>query len=280
MKILKEPFFHFALLGIGIFVWFGIANPQSSAEPEANEIVVTEKLVRSLNAQYEAKLNRPPSLEDLQASIDRYINTEIMVREARALGIDQGDGIVRNRLVQKMGFLTSSAAQSVVPDDATLAGHLEENAERFARPAVVSFRQIGLREGLSQEDIAGILVTLTKGEMPDEEVISRLLPNIIDLATAQQVDGTFGRGFFAQITDLPKGQWAGPVQSGYGVHLIHVDVFQAASTPPLDEIRDKVLADWRRALAQQLKDAQETALRGNYVVTRPTQAQIEGWLDT
>lgn len=278
MSFLKEPFFHFALIGAAIFAWFAIANPEAALEPAANEIIVTEQLVGSLSAQFQAKLNRPPSEDDIEASIDRYISNEILVREARALGIDQGDGIIRNRLVQKMGFLTASAAQSAVPDDATLEKHLQENAESFQRPAVAAFEQYGLREDVSLEERDAVLSELQAGKAPTSELVSQILPPVIDIATENQIDGAFGTGFFEQLEDLPIGQWAGPVQSGYGPHLVKLNTYQAAHTPPLAEVREKVLADWRNALAEELNKAQEKAMRETYTITRPTKAEVAEWL--
>ena len=275
---MKEPFFHFALLAVGFFVWFGIQNPSSERAPKENEIVVSESLFSSLRSQFEAKLNRPPSEAEANALIDRYVRNEILVREARDLGLDQGDGIVRNRLVQKMGFLITSAAQSAVPDDETLQQHLLDNAERFQLPATVAFDQVTIKAGVSEELSTEVLDILRAGEEPPSDYVSYFLPPEIGAATQAQVDGVFGSGFYAQLEDLPQGTWAGPVQSGYGMHLIRIRAWTPAELPPLDTVRDKVTADWRGKLAEQLTEAQENAMMDSYIITRPDSAELGQWL--
>ena len=116
MALYKEPFLHFAALGIAIFVWFSVQQPAEIAEPEADEIVVSEQVFAALASRFQAQKQRDPTSDEAQALMDQYVRSEVLVREARALGLDSGDGVVRNRLVQKMAFLMTSAAQSAVPE--------------------------------------------------------------------------------------------------------------------------------------------------------------------
>jgi len=278
MKLWKEPFLHFALLGAAIFVWFSLANPEVATEADPDEIVVDQRLFETLSAQFSAKMNRSPLPEEAEAMVDRYVRDEIMVREALALGLDQGDGIVRNRLVQKMGFLTTSAAQSAVPDEATLEKHLQENADRFRSPASASFEQYGLAEGLDETTIKSVLDELRNGETPPATGRLQLLPEVIKTSDQRRVDGTFGSGFFAQVQELPPGEWAGPVQSGFGLHLVLLVELDPGGLPPLEEVRDNVLSDWRRTLGEELTKAQVAALMESYEVTRPSPEDLRSWV--
>ena len=47
--------------------------------------------------------------------------------------------------------------------------------------------------------------------------------------------------------------------SGYGVHLVYVYEFEPAPPPRLDELRDKVVAEWQR---EQLEKFNAEFLRG------------------
>lgn len=278
MKFLKEPFTHFVLLGVAIFAWFALANPGAMSGPDSDELIVDQQFVEVLSAQFKSKMNRQPTLGELDALVDQHIRHEVMEREARALGLDQGDGIVRNRLVQKMTFLSTSVAQSAVPDDETLEEYMQENAVQYASSARMSFVQFGLEEGIDGAAIVEILVQLRNGETPTEGGGPVLLPGAFNDANVQQVDGTFGRGFFGRVAELPVGTWSGPVQSGYGLHLVRLDQFQASEPPQLDAVRDDVLFDWRRDLAEQLTDAHVAGLMEGYQITRPSQQELEAWL--
>ncbi len=54
--------------------------------------------------------------------------------------------------------------------------------------------------------------------------------------------------------------------SAYGVHLVRILDSLAARTPPLEEIRDNVLRDWKAAKGRELRELHYARLRGHYVV--------------
>ncbi len=278
MAFLKEPFFHFAVLGVAIFVWFSVQQPEEIAELDADEIVVSEQVFAALASRFQAQMQREPTSDEAQALMDQYVRSEVLVREARALGLDSGDGVVRNRLVQKMAFLMTSAAQSAVPEDAVLQQHLSDHAKKFQTPAMVSFEQIGLKSGTSSAEIDALLVDLNAGEAPPEEGLSSLLQRSVSNAGLNQVDGSFGRGVFAQLEALPVGLWAGPVTSGYGQHVVRLSEYVPPQTPSLEDVRDLVLANWRSALANDLREAQEAALMEAYKVSRPNADTLQNWI--
>lgn len=278
MTFLKEPFFHFAALGVGIFLWFSMQQPEEIAEPDADEIVVSEQVFAALASRFQAQMQRQPTYEEAQTLMDQYVRNEVLVREARALGLGSGDGVVRNRLVQKMSFLMTSAAQSAVPEDVVLQQYLTDHAEKFQTPAMLSFEQIGLKSGTPLAEVDALLVGMNDGAAPPEEGLSSLLQRVISNAGLNQVDGSFGRGVFAQLQALPVGQWAGPVTSGYGQHVVRVIDYTPPQTPDLADLRDLVLADWRSALANDLREAQEAALMEAYKVSRPNADTLQNWI--
>ncbi len=282
MSFLKEPFVHFALLGAIIFAWFSITSPEKSQRPAGvssqKEITIDRSMIEAMKAQFNGKLNRNPTTQEMNGLIDNHIKTEIMVREAKSLGLDDGDSIVRNRLVQKMTFLATSAAQAVAPDDETLQTYLNDNAAQFESPARVSFEQYGLGETIEAVNVASVITNLENGKQPEVSTFLRFLPVAFEAANARQIDATFGKGFFEQITELPVGAWSGPIRSGFGYHLVRVNNLVPPSLPPLNSIRDKVLFDWQQSLAQDLSEAQDASLQEGYIITRPTPEELKAWI--
>ena len=76
----------------------------------------------------------------------------------------------------------------------------------------------------------------------------------------------FGEGFFGRLAKLTPRVWAGPVASAYGVHLVRIGKSLAARMPPLEEIRETVLWDWKAAKARHLRELHYARLRERYVV--------------
>lgn len=278
MTFVRDPFVHFFLLGCVIFGWFYVLNPTSETPENPKEIEISEQVYDVLQTRFESQMQRSPTEEEALALVNQYIRQEVLVREALALGLDQGDGIVRNRMVQKMAFLTESAAQSAVPDDATLKDHIETYPDRFQSPAKITFEQVGISPTMSQTEVAGLLTKLNAGEAPPADGISSMLMPKMERADQRQIDGTFGRGMFSQLIGLNPGKWGGPVVSGYGTHLVRVAEFVEPTPLSLDAVRDKAIADWRNTLAARLRETNEATLLSQYTISRPDAETLQRWI--
>jgi hypothetical protein len=86
-------------------------------------------------------------------------------------------------------------------------------------------------------------------------------------AGAAEVSHHFGRDFPQKLADLPIGRWSGPVESRYGLHLILVRERSAGRTPPLNEVREAVVREWRAAQRQELSASLRRQRRAKYAVT-------------
>ncbi|MEV8466402.1 peptidyl-prolyl cis-trans isomerase [Fluviibacterium sp. DFM31] len=274
-RILREPLLHFAVFAVLLFVVFEIRNDdEAPPPPSATFIAVSEADARALARQFEGVWNRPPAREELDTLISSYLDEEILVREALKLGLDRDDPVIRNRLRQKMLFLTESESQRMVPEDAVLEQHLQGNPERFVLPGQISFQQVYLGEAPDEETVRQSLDRLTEGQDPALIGVRSLLPAGMQAADPQQVDRLFGPGFFAATAQLPDATWAGPVRSGYGLHLVRIENRVAPLLPTLPDVREIVLADWRREQAQILADAYLAALRDTYDIAVPDAAAL------
>ena len=64
-KILREPLFHFLVLGAGLFVLFGVVG--QPAEERPNQIVVSAAKVENLAELFKRTWRRPPTQPDSTA---------------------------------------------------------------------------------------------------------------------------------------------------------------------------------------------------------------------
>jgi parvulin-like peptidyl-prolyl isomerase len=81
------------------------------------------------------------------------------------------------------------------------------------------------------------------------------------------VSRLFGEIFTQQIFELPVGKWAGPVESGYGLHLVRVDSRTDSRLPSLEQVRDKVRVEWVAEQQRKTNDMLYTELRKRYEIT-------------
>ena len=79
----------------------------------------------------------------------------------------------------------------------------------------------------------------------------------------------FGPTFAAAIVTLPTSSWQGPIESGFGWHLVFIDTVIPARTPAFEEIEPDMKQAW---LAEQKAKAVKQAydeMRAKYTVLMP-----------
>jgi len=271
--LLRSPLTHFIVLGGLIFALFAVLDDTAPVSPP-DAIVLTPQEAGRLVDEFAATWRRAPTPQELDAMLRNWALEEAYVREALALGLDRGDAVIRQRLLTKMQFFAESGVAALTPDDATLQAYLDENPEAFQRPAGLAFEQVLLAQGSDSTAIEALRASLDDGADPAALGASALLPPRMPMTPAPVIDRTFGTGFGAALGVLPEGQWRGPVQSGYGQHLVRVTERVQPRLPPLDEIRAQVEAAWRGETARQLREGYGAALLERYTVSLPPTSEI------
>ena len=265
--LLREPLLHFLVLGGLLFVLFGLT--QGPEQEGTRQIRVTAAQVEQLAAQFSRTWMRPPTDEELAGLIERHIRGEVFYREALAMGLDQDDPYVRNRLGQKLEFLLDDLSAETAPGDDALAQYLEEHAERFREPARITFRQIYLnpdRHPQPDTEAARLLERLRAGADPAGLGDVTLLKQAFNDASQTEIARQFGAAFAEALLELDQGQWLGPIPSGLGAHLVLVTDRQPARLPTLAEVRAQVLRDWQEERRREQKEQAYARLRQRYEI--------------
>ena len=259
MKYLwKEPLVHFFLLGALIFAvnaWHGQRRP---AENAADRIEVTAGTIAWLGEGFAKQWHRAPDQAELRGLVDDHIREEVLYREALAMGLDRNDTIVRRRMAQKMEFLSQDIAAAVEPDDAALRKFFVQNAARYAEATRVSFRHVYFskeRRGAKLDaDVAEALAELAKGANDETMGDPFLREYEFTDASADDIAAAMGREFAEKVTELPAGEWRGPVASGYGLHLVRVNGRAEPQPVAFETVHDAAVRDFsdeRRRTANQ-----------------------------
>lgn len=276
---LREPLLHFVLIGVALFAAYSALNGGKSEAPRTIE--VSQSRVEALAENFARTWMRPPTAIELKGLVDDYVAEEVYYREAIAIGLDRDDTVIRRRLRQKMEFVTDDVAGSVPATDAQLQAYLEAHRKDFVLPAQVTFVQVFLstekRGTATQADAERLLGQLQSGnaDAPLEELGDpTMLPLRMESATPQLIDNTFGAEFTEIVVKATAGDWIGPVNSGYGVHLVRVERAEAGVAPPLADIRPAVEREWQAEQRRQAKEKLLQQLLSKYDV------RIEGVPDT
>jgi hypothetical protein len=206
-----------------------------------------------------------------------WVREEAYYREALALGLDRDDAIIRQRLRQKMEFVSSDVAAAAEPTDDDLQRYLDAHPDAFRLERRYTFSQVYLnperrRDALARDTTATLAELRRRGDAAAGLGDSFLLDHDFTGLPASEVAKLFGEQFATALGTLDTGEWQGPVESGYGVHLVLVRERTDGRIPALAEVRDAVHREWANVRRVEANEAFARQILERYVVTieRPT----------
>jgi hypothetical protein len=257
-RLWREPLLHFLLIGAVLFLLYEAGR--EGGGDDTRRIIVSAGQVEQLYARFRRTWLRPPTREELDALIESHVRDEVFYREAVAMGLDRGDTQVRKRMRLKLEFLLEDLSVEA-PDDTVLEVFLQQHRERFSTQPRVSFRQVYLDPDRHDDPVVAarvILADLQAGADPDALGDTTMLPRQFNQATQAEIARSFGEDFAGEVAGTAPGGWAGPLYSGYGLHLVSVSEREAARLPELSQIREQVEREY---LAEQRNTQKEQAYR-------------------
>lgn len=266
-RALREPLLHFLVAGLAVFAIASLRD--APVDPASRTITITEEQVGRLVARWQAAWRRAPTPRELDALIRDHVKEEVYYREARRLGLDEDDPIIRRRLRAKMEYLSIAAAENAVPSAATLQAWIDRHPARYAADPRVSFDQIYLGQGATATLAARAeaMQRQLRGGVDWRAAGQRIsLPATLEAAETEAIARQFGDGFAAALDDLPVDAWHGPVASGFGGHLVRVRSVTAAAPPRLADVRQRAENDWRAATLAAREARAYQALLDGYVI--------------
>lgn len=274
MKIIREPLIHFLLAGVALFVIYSAVNKDSSGFGNSDhEIVVTEGRIKNSIQKFKKVWQRPPTEVELDGLLQAYVREEVLYREALSMGLDAGDEVVRRRMAQKLEFISEDIISLQEPTDADLHSYFDSHKEEFRRDARVTFHHAYLNTEKRGEAIRGEAESMLARlkslesktayiELSDPSMLSTEFTS----TTRREIADLFGEAFAIQLLTREIGEWSGPIESAYGLHLVYVADLIDGDIPSFDDIRDIVVREWTFETKIESKKRFYQKLRGRYDV--------------
>ena len=282
MRILREPLLHFMVLGALVFtVARGFAGDTDRYRIDAGP---TQRA--RIATTYAQQYGVVPTEKQLDYLLGQYVRSEVLFREGLALGLDRDDEIVRRRVVQKIEFLNEDT-DAIVVDDGELEKFFASHQSRYVTPATVSVTQVyfaadlhgegdahrraeaalvalrDVRDGLDGRDLRdgrnGAAATGDRFDSGDDL-------NALNQADAQRVFGD--SQLSAALFTVPASEWAGPFRSAFGWHLVRVMRRDPAQAAALENVKDRVRADYLTAERERRNETEFRRLASKYQIVR------------
>jgi hypothetical protein len=234
-KAMREPLLHFAALAAALFVIAGVVRRDD------DRIEVSRQELDWRIDQVEAR-EGPLSAEERLLVEEAYIDERVLIREARAMGLE-ADERIDDILVQKMLHILSGDV--IQPTEEELAAFYEENREAYAVDATVTVDEVLVAPG--SELPRALLMGTAPEQLAEGTVVST---RSMERLTFDDLAQLYGDAGATTVMDAETGDWWEVHQSPRGAHWVRVRERFGDTIPPLGVVRDAVRLDWIAAREQ------------------------------
>lgn len=282
-RAVREPLVHFVAAGFALYAAFAVVRGPDLPQDDSSIVVDRETLLTYM--QYRANAFEPETFAialdsmpeaELAALIDAYVEEEALYREAKSLGLEASDYVIRQRMIQKIEFLLGDVAVAgTTVDESALEDYFETNRDLYAIEPSVTFTHVffdGSRHGGSTEAAAWQAVAeLNAARAAFNDAAGRgdgflFLKNYVD-RTFDYVASHFGADFAAALAELPASDdWQGPLRSAYGYHAVLLTRRTERSYPALEDVRGHVERDYLRNLTDESVEEMTRSIVSRYEV--------------
>ena len=238
---------------------------------------MTDDDLRQMAVMWLAQGRPAPTAEEMPASSTRRSAEEILSREAVDLGLDRDDEIIKRRLAQKMDFLLADLAAIAPPT----TRNSEPGSPRTARASrcrrISAFatsisRSTGTatatRDAAAAASARSPAFRRTRRNWPPSPI-----PSCSGTTTAMprrtRWPRSSGPASPTSLFQLRPGSWQGPIQSGYGWHLIWVNSYERGRIPSFEEVEPMPEAAWLDDRYREIKRRAFDEMRSRYTVIVP-----------
>lgn len=277
-----------AALGLVMAAYGVLGETQSRQIPQSAVARVNGTLIRS--EDYERLVAavmddmQSPDLNLARARVlERMIDEELLVQRALDLGLVHLDRKVRADLTSSVINAVVSDVAGDEPSDRDLRDFYADNRGYFSRPGRLRVVQIFFRNrpastqpegtatlsGRARAEKAQALLSGDEdwGRVEAEwgDLVYAPLPNAMLPAT--KIREYLGPTVLRAILELEVGETSATIESGTGLHILHLLEREPTRVPAFEEVAKQVKADWRRRRG-------DDALR-SYLVDLRAAADIE-----
>jgi len=202
------------------------------------------------------------SEEQQQLVATTYVEEQILVREALAMGLDN-DARIHDILAQKMLHVLSG--EVIQPTDPQLETYYEANIERYTTPPLVSVDELVLN---TREEVSEEVQQLIDSGSDADTILAASPGNSAPLPNVNRIDlnNIFSPEFSESVFAADSNTWVGPFPSNRGQHWLMVIERSEARLPPLEEILDRVRLDWIAEEEEALLQEEVNKLWDNYTI--------------
>jgi hypothetical protein len=296
-KILRDPLIYFLLVGCGLFLLFDVVASDDATYD--SRVIDIDRDALLTFVQYRLRAFEPDAAaarldtmpeDEFDRLIADYVREEALHREAKALGLDQNDYVIKRRMIQSIQFITDGFVTAAVNvSDEDVSAYYEANRDEYFIDPLVTFTHVFFDGEYRNRDETFALAKASLRELNEQQVPFSDAPQHGErfpyLSNYVERDPTFIISHFGvpiaeQIFAMDPADtvWHGPFESEFGTHLVLLTHNTAGRYPELAEIEGVVRQDAERVAIAAQKDKTIQAIVDTYEIRRTYEREVIGQL--
>ena len=291
-SLIREPLLHFLVLAVVLFVVHdamshgtGVDDPRTIVVDRDELLTFIQYRTKAFDQEAAAAYLDSMTPESIEKVTQDYIREEALAREARELGLDENDYVIKRRLIQKLDYIARGFTDSLFEvTEEDIRQYFEENREDFYIQPRITFTHVFFNAKERGEETAVQLANETLQSLRGENVAfenagrygERFLYGLNFVERSQPlIASEFGEELTDKLFALkPSRQnWQGPFLSRHGAHLVMVTDVENGRYPSLEDVRVQVEQQATRAIsdARTLEATQQIVDSYNAEILYPPQ---------
>ena len=237
--IARQPLFQFLVLGL---ILFFLDSWLLDREDDPRRIVIDDAKYLELAGVFRDNQGREPTDAEMAELTLQWAQNEVLYREARLMGLDKGDEMIRNRLVLKLRNIFFNRVEDPVAEAGELEAWFEANRARYDLPEMYDWEQVFLGADLTAEQASETLEEFTAEAVPERfETVVRRYPHrpFINIETL------FGEADAVRLTSENAGDWLA-ADSPKGWHAARVTKTYPAKPAVFADFEHRVRREWQK----------------------------------
>jgi hypothetical protein len=255
---LREPLLHFLLIGA---VVFAIDHYFVARTDDPLAIVVGAEVDREARETFRAARGSDPTAEQLAALRQTWLDNEVLYREGMAMRVDQGDTMIRDRIVFKALNVVESNLKLPAVDDTALRAWFEKNRAKYDEPARFDFQEAVLAGDNAEPAARALAAELNRGAGGEVKAGLRVFKGRPHANIVQ----SYGAEFAQTLETLPPGEWR-PLRTREGWRVMRLEAIAPGKPAGFEALRGVVLQDWTDATMSEIRTTAVRSLAKKYKV--------------
>ena len=263
-----------AVLGLGAAMWSALGVGEAVTKyGDAIAVVDGAPIPRSvydtaIAGLAEAKRN-PLTEAEKRTALERIIDEELLLRRALDLGLAESDPPARKALVNAMLQFSIADSAKLEPTEEELRRFYADRPKLIAPQPLLTVRAVSL-PGEEAARIAELRAALAAGQAFEAAAAAARAEPVLSPAgpaTPAKIAEYAGATVRDTALAMKAGETFGPVAIARRVVFVHLVNRTDTPPPPLEDVRDVVIEEWRKRKAEDAFEAYLASLRARARIT-------------